>query len=92
MRRKTVRFIADITSDNITQQISRQTALTGINNTETLGKFFFRGFADPDLFHADFLIDTGLRRDKLDTGRYTAHLILPATAGAHQLLHRKNRI
>lgn len=81
-----------ITAHHITEQVAGQPPLAGIYEGKTLLELLSRCFRDFHLFHAYFLIDAGHGGNKFDAGGQAADLILPAAAGAHDLLHVQDDI
>ena len=83
----TVRLIAGIPSDHVTEQVSCQPALTGVDQAETLVQFLLCFLRDFHMYYLQLLVNPRHGSDVLQPLCDTAHLILPAASGGHDLLH-----
>ena len=78
---------AQIAAHHVAKQVSGKASLSGVDQGKALLKLLRRLRRNGDLLHVDLLMDAGAGGNELDPRRQAAHLILPAAARAHDLLH-----
>jgi len=81
-----------IAAHDLPEEIAGEAALAGVDQREAALQFTgsFRG--EGEGFHAKFLARAGGGRGVFDAGGHAAHLILPAAAGAHDLLDAQHAV
>ena len=75
-----------IAAHHIAQEIPRKAALAGINQGETRVQFRLGVLRQSDMADVQLLLNARGRGDELQSRRHAANLILPASAGGHNLL------
>ena len=85
-----IRLMANVAPYHIPEEVAGQAPLTGVDQHKALLQLLPCRARHMHMGHVDMLRQPGHGADVLDARGQAAHLVLPAAAGGHHLLHDGN--